>query len=139
MMVTATATYTPRNASGQFVQSTINPAVRTAVEESAAAIAEEARAIVPVDTGELQNSIVYTLEDVGKVVVGTVVAAADHAAYVEFGTGVRGAASPGSGPYPYSPTWPGMPAQPYMRPAMDTVRARIKAFFASSISVALRK
>jgi hypothetical protein len=44
-----------------------------------------------------------------------------HAAYVEFGTGQRGAAG---GRYPggYDGEWPGMSAQPYMYPAAQTMR-----------------
>lgn len=44
-----------------------------------------------------------------------------HAAYVEFGTGQRGAAS---GRYPggYDGDWPGMSAQPYMYPAAQTMK-----------------
>lgn len=46
----------------------------------------------------------------------------EYAAYVEFGTGQRGAASAGAGDGPYNPSWPGMVAQPYMRPALDENR-----------------
>jgi hypothetical protein len=57
-------------------------------------------------------------------------ATSPHAAYVEFGTGQRGAASAGAGNGPYSETWPGMPAQPYLRPALDTARPAILGAFA---------
>jgi hypothetical protein len=51
---------------------------------------------------------------------------------VEFGTGRRGASSAGAGPYSYDPNWPGMVAQPYMRPALDTARPQILAAFAEA-------
>lgn len=108
------------------------PRLAKAIEQSQAVVADEARAIVPVDTGELQSSIgTGPVELVGSTVSGTVEATAGHAAYVEFGTGQRGAASAGAGAGPYSPSWPGMPAQPYMRPALDTARPAILGAFAA--------
>jgi len=44
-----------------------------------------------------------------------------HAAYVEFGTGVRGAAT-GAYDGGYDADWPGMVAQPYMFPAAQMMR-----------------
>ena len=48
-----------------------------------------------------------------------------HAAYVEFGTGRRGAASGGVSPARggYDPDWPGMSAQPYLYPMAQRMRA----------------
>ena len=50
-----------------------------------------------------------------------------HAAYVEFGTGRRGADSPSPPKAPgaggYDPGWPGMSARPYLYPAAQMVRA----------------
>ncbi len=102
------------------------PRLVAAVTEGCEAVSAEAQALCPVDTGELQASIhVASVELVGTVVTGSVVADAPHAAYVEFGTGIRGSESPGAGAGPYSPTWPGMPAQPYMRPALDSSHGAI--------------
>ena len=109
----------------------IVPALVEAVTDGCTAVVGEAQAIVPVDTGELKDSIhTASVELVGNAVRGNVVADAPHAGFVEFGTGQRGAASPGAGPYPYSPSWPGQMAQPYMRPALDTARPAITAAFA---------
>lgn len=129
MSIIATGRYTPRGDAGQFVKAKIVPGIMDAVRASVAAIAEEARAIVPVDTGELRDSIDSRVDDTGTSVYGSVFATAPHAGYVEFGTGVRGMESPGAGPYPYNPKWPGMPAQPYLRPAQDTCRPQIKSAF----------
>ncbi len=102
------------------------PRLVAAVTEGCEAVTIEAKALCPVDTGELQASIhVASVELVGTVVTGSVVADAPHAAYVEFGTGIRGSESPGAGAGPYSPTWPGMPAQPYLRPALDSSHGAI--------------
>jgi HK97 gp10 family phage protein len=107
------------------------PVVVAAVTESAEAVAAEAQTIVPVDTGELRDSIAAgPVALIGTTVQGSVEATAPYAAYVEFGTGQRGEASAGAGPGPYSPDWPGMPAQPYMRPALDTARPAILEAFA---------
>lgn len=51
-----------------------------------------------------------------------------HAAYVEFGTGRRGAGSPAPPKMPgaggYDPDWAGMRAQPYLYPAAQIARGR---------------
>lgn len=139
--LTATARWTPRGDLGRFVESVISPAAFTAVQQSVEMVVEEAKAICPVDTGELRDSISGKVEETGKSAVGTIVAAAPHAGYVEYGTGVRGANSPGvePGPYPYDPSWPGMVARPFMRPALDATRQTIKEQMAASISLALKK
>lgn len=107
------------------------PRIVNAIEESQEAVVSEAQTICPVDTGELVASIATgPIEVKGTVVTGTVEATAPYAAYVEWGTGIRGAASLGAGPGPYSPSWPGMASQPYMRPALDTAQPAIRAAFA---------
>lgn len=122
----------------------IAPRAIAAVTEICEAVAAEARAICPVDTGELQSSIdVESVALTGTKVEGSVSATAPHAGFVEYGTGLRGA-----GTYPYDlPTtgvpftgawqydfrgrgWQGMAARPYMRPALDTVRPMIPDAFA---------
>ncbi len=103
-------------------------------------IVQEAKDLCPVDTGFLRDSIAASEPDeTGKTVVGAVVASAPYSSFVEFGTGIRGAASPGAGKGPYSPTWPGQPAQPYLRPALDSTRTVVKEAFAGSLSVELKK
>ncbi len=136
--IRATATATPRGSSGQFIQSRITPAIRAAVQAATQLVLEEAQSIVPVDTGELRDSGRMDVRDGDKTVIGTVEFTADHSAYVEWGTGIAGASSAGAGKGPYSPTWPGMVAQPYLRPALDTARSAIKEVFASQISAAMK-
>ena len=117
MNIRASSTFKPGNLSA--FEAALVPRIIAAVGKGTDVVANEARAICPVDTGELQASIGATVAWVGQQVTGAVAATAKHAAYVEFGTGVKGSGSPGAGPYPYDPEWPGMPAQPYMRPALD--------------------
>lgn len=137
--INATATYRPRTTSGQFIAAKITPAVHASVVAASQLIVQEAQAICPVDTGALRDSIAATVTDGETTVVGKITAGMSYAGYVEYGTGVRGAASPGAGPYPYDPKWPGQAAQPYMRPALDTTRDAVKAIFASEIAIGLRK
>ena len=99
------------------------------MQESVTLVQQEAQAIVPVDTGELKASIQTSVEWSGTTVEGEVFADSPHAGFIEFGTGQRGAASPGAGPYPYSPGWPGMPAQPFMRNSLDSSKRAILGIF----------
>lgn len=128
-IIEATAVFTPRDA-GEFVRSVFVPRLESAVRAACERVSQEAKAIVPVDTGALRDSIaVVEPVDSGSAVEGKVEATMHYAPYVEFGTGERGASSPGAGPGPYTPGWPGMPAQPYLRPALDTARdAVLKEF-----------
>jgi HK97 gp10 family phage protein len=137
MILTATARYTPRSSAGQFIASKITPAVRAAVAAASQTVVEEAKAICPVDTGALRDSIDSVVEDKGKTVVGTIYANVPYAGYVEYGTGRRGAESPGAGPYEYSLGHPGQVAQPYLRPALDTTREAVKEVFASQVALGM--
>ena len=136
--IRATATSTFRSNTGQFIAGTITPAVRAGVEAFANLVLQEAQAIVPVDTGELRDSGSVVVDEGDKRVVAHVVFSANHAGFVEFGTGRRGAESAGAGPYSYSPTWPGMASQPYLRPALDTAREAGKALFASQVAAEMK-
>lgn len=72
--------------------------VKPGVHDAAEAVADDARAHCPVDTGELLDSIeVVDTDDGSQVIVGT-----DHWIYPEFGT-------------------VNMAAEPFMRPAIDDV------------------
>ena len=136
-MISATATFRPRNDAGRFVQARISPAVTASVQAACELIQDTAKNYAPVDTGALRESIVVDVKETGSTVKGTVSVGVPYAAYVEFGTGRRGESSPGAGEGPYDPNWAGMPAQPYMRPAVDESREPIKDLFKSNLSVAV--
>jgi hypothetical protein len=139
----ATSTFNPRDTSRAM--QAIVPRIVNAIEESQAAVVDEAQMICPVgETGELVGSIhPGPISLIGTVVSGTVVADSGHAGFVEFGTGLRGV---GTYPYPLPETgvpftgswvydykkqnWIGHEAQPFMRPGLDTARPRIIAAFA---------
>lgn len=72
------------------------------VKKTAFDLEAHAKAVVPVDTGNLKNSIETTIESGG--LTATVTAGAEYGIYVEYGTARGG------------------PAQPYMTPAAELVR-----------------
>ena len=127
MNIRATSNFKPGNLAA--FEAKLVPRIIAAVGKGTDVVANEARVLVPVDTGELRSTIGASVVWAGYQITGFVQATAKHAAFVEFGTGQRGAASAGAGPYPYSPTWKGMPAQPFMRPAIDqSHEAIVQAF-----------
>jgi HK97 gp10 family phage protein len=131
-LITATATFTPGASPREAIDVAVLVRLFASVRRAQRVVVDHAQAIVAVKTGELRSTI-QALEpnDNGREIVGEVVATAPYAGYVEFGTGARGAASPGAGPFNYTLSWPGMPAQPYMRPALDSGRAEALAEFQS--------
>ncbi len=128
--IRATAQFTPRNDIGRFIAERITPAVRQATMDAGQIVLAEAQEIVPVDTGALRNSGQVTLRETDSSIIADVAFTEPYAAYVEFGTGIRGSQSPGAGSYPYNPAWPGMAAQPYLRPALDTARPEMLGEYA---------
>ena len=120
--------------------------IQPIIEDATARVRDEARMRVPVDTGELQNSIDYDIEETDKGYVGKVFSNKKHAIYVELGTGPKGEAnhigiSPQIKPI-YSPSgWvyydedkqkfiftKGQPARPFMYPALHDNRNKISKF-----------
>ena len=134
----ATAVFTPRGAGGQFAKVVLTPAAVEGVNAALQIIYDRSQELVAVDTGELKASgRVNEAQATELSVSGSVEYTAGHAAYVEFGTGVRGAASPGAGAGPYNPAWPGMAAQPYVRPAMDESHDQVKQAISTTLRSAL--
>ena len=135
MGLSARAQFAPRGDLGRFVAARVTPGVVASVTAACTMIQQAAQGYCPVDTGALRESIAVSVEESGSTVVGKVSTDVEYAAYVEYGTGMRGMESAGAGEGPYNPNWPGMPAQPYMRPALDEARGAIKEIFASNISL----
>jgi HK97 gp10 family phage protein len=138
MSIWATATWTPRGDLGRFTGVLISPIALETVQQAGEMIQTSARRLCPAATGALRDSIFVEVQQLDKTVRASVGPTMPYAGYVEFGTGIRGASSPGAGLGPYSPTWPGMPAQPYMRPALDEQKENIKDLFRANISTAIR-
>jgi hypothetical protein len=133
-MIQASSTFTP----GPDLVPSLLAAVGAGVSAAATIVADEARAIVHVRSGDLRDSIeVQPPEVSGNMVSADVTAGTDHNFYVEYGTGRRGEASPGAGDGPYDQNWAGMEALPYMRPPLDTRRDDIFNAMATAVSDAL--
>ena len=114
----------------------------------------QAKALAPVDTGNLAGSIHPKVITMDKMVIGKVFTNVSYAPYVEFGTG-----SKGSGTYPnkdidlsyrntpwvYTPdggetfyTTEGQVAQPFMYPALKQNEKKIKAMFKGAFHTDLK-
>lgn len=131
------ATFT-LNFDASAIGTRVAEAAATGVGRGAVVIQEEAQATVAVRTGDLRDSIQAQPPVVsGSVVSAEVTAGTDHAFFVEYGTGRRGAASAGAGDVSYNEDWPGMAAQPYMRPALDTRRQDVFDAIAEEVAGAL--
>jgi hypothetical protein len=127
----------PSFKAGNFaaLEAKLVPVLVSAAGKAAQAAFVISQSLVHVRSGELKASGVQPcpVEWVGQKVTGYVSYTAKHAAYNEFGTGRRGEASPGAGPYPYNPNWPGMAAIPFIRPALDAARPQILAAFKAAL------
>lgn len=103
----------------------------------------QAKALSPVDTGNLAGSIRMEVKKKDKELEGRVYTNVQYAPYVEFGTGIKG-----NGSYPYDikglkltyhESWGGMPAQPYMYPALKENEKYIKDLFKDAVKSNLAK
>lgn len=135
----ATASFTPGMSPRAILDVVVLVKLFAGVKKAQRVVVGHARDLVSVDSGELQQSI-EALEpyDTMQEIVGEVVASAGHAAFVEFGTGLRGVGTypfplpkdgvpfTGSWVYDYKKqNWIGMPARPFMRPSLDLSRAEV--------------
>jgi len=97
----------------------IKESSRKGLERGAKKIQKNAKLLAPVDTGQLRNSIKTKSEVTQDGAKAQVYTNVEHAPYVEFGTGQRGAESNIDRPegISYRADWKGQAAQPYMTPA----------------------
>jgi HK97 gp10 family phage protein len=126
-MLTVFSQFAPRSDIGRFASVVMSPRVLLAVQESCELVQKTAQEYCPVDTGALQASITIDPPVEGDAsVTGAVGPHMAYASYQEYGTGMRGDPS---APYSHVEGWPGIPAHPFMRPAMDEARGQIKDIF----------
>lgn len=126
-MLSITSQFAPRSGIGQFAKVVMSPRCVAAVQESCELVQTLAQGYAPVDTGALRDSITIDPPVEGDAsVTGTVSPHVFYASYLEYGTGKRGDPS---APYAHVETWPGIAARPYMRPALDESRGKIKDIF----------
>jgi HK97 gp10 family phage protein len=134
-----------------------NLELRGTMNEATKLVHGQAKALAPVDTGDLAGSIHMQVKDTGKALEGRVYTNKEYAAYVEFGTGVKG-----NGTYPYQVEglsltyrdkgWAyydedkgewiytkGQEAQPYMYPALKENERTIKRMFKDGVHTKLKQ
>lgn len=115
--------------------------IKQAIQTSALLVERDAKINAPVDTVTLRNSITHTLanEENGLVLSAKVGAQVFYGDFQEFGTGQRGAASGVITPsdYEYGSSR-GIPAQPFLAPALLSNRARIQRLIGNAIADAIR-
>jgi hypothetical protein len=143
MNLRASSTFRPVDLSRAM--QAIVPALVEAVRDSCNIVTDEAQMLAAFQTGDLISKI-HTggINTRGTAVEGSVVSDSEHAGFVEFGTGLRGMGTyPGELPqtgvpitgswiYDYKKqNWIGMPAQPYLRPALDNSGTAILGAFAA--------
>jgi len=97
----------------------VKASTKKGLHRGAKKIQKNAKLLCPTDTGQLKNSIKTSAEETEDGAIAKVYTNSDHAAYVEFGTGVRGASSHIDRPegIHYNSRYMGQKAQPYMSPA----------------------
>ncbi|MET1173776.1 HK97-gp10 family putative phage morphogenesis protein [Paenibacillus amylolyticus] len=118
-------------------------AFKKGIHKATIKVQGDAKALAPSDTGQLRNSIkAQVTEDRGKI-IGEISTNLEYSAYVEFGTGQRGQASPAppkyDGDLSYRQDWKGMPAQPYLYPAAAQNREVVKHIVAEELRNELRR
>ncbi len=120
------------------------PAAMKGVWKAAKAVEKDARKLSPPPVSHTLIKSIRASKPVinGDAVEATVEAGAEHAVYVEYGTGVRGAGSTlpeGMPPATYRTDWTGQVAQPFMYPAMKQNEQKTKATIANEIRKAVEK
>ncbi len=113
----------------QKLPESVERAIADGINKAAGIVEGSAKRLCPVDTGNLRGSIHImkhaTPGKEAKAVVGTNV---EYAPYVEFGTGVRGAATNENSnvAVSYAQDWAGQAAQPFLAPALRSNKDRIE-------------
>ncbi|HAT4312904.1 TPA: hypothetical protein I9097_000135 [Clostridium perfringens] len=105
-------------------------AVKKSMQKNILLVKNEAKMLCPVAEnkgGDLRDSISkQTVVRKGSI-KGIVYTNSDHAAYVEFGTGIRGQSSNSNTEVnvTYKQDWSGMEAQPYLYPALKNNKDKV--------------
>lgn len=133
-----------------------NPDLQDAMNQATALVHTQAKALAPVEKGQLAGSIHMQVDKSPSRLQGRVYTNVEYAPYVEFGTGVKG-----NGTYPYAikglgltyrdkgwvyqdedtGEWvytKGQKAQPYLYPALKEKEKIIKQLFQNSVKTALK-
>ena len=111
--------------------------IKQAVQTAALLVERDAKINAPVDTGILRNSISHQISSDG--MSAQVGASVDYADFQEYGTGQRGASSGVIAPreYEYGSSR-GIPARPFLGPALLKNRDKIQRLIGNAIKQALQ-
>lgn len=127
------------------------------MNKATALVHGQAKALAPVDKGQLAGSIHMQVKETETAIQGRVYTNVEYAPYVEFGTGIKG-----NGTYPYNVEglsleyrdkgWAyfdedtgewvytkGQEAQPYMYPALKENEKTIKQMFKNGVKTKLKQ
>ena len=116
-------------------------AVKKSMQRNILLVKNEAKMLCPVKDGDLRKSISkQTVIRKGKI-RGIVYTNSDHAAYVEFGTGIRGQSSNSNAEVnvTYKQDWSGMEAQPYLYPALKNNKDKVLNEIEKDVRKAIRE
>ena len=105
----------------QKLPENVERSIADGINKAAGIVEGRAKKKCPVDTGNLRGSIhIMRRATAGKEMSATVGTNVEYAPFVEFGTGVRGAATNENTKVAvsYAPDWAGQSAQPYLMPAL---------------------
>lgn len=136
-----------------------NQAIRQGIEKGTKRVQRTAKQLCPVDEGTLRNSIVTEVAEKNEVIVGAVKTNLEYAPYVEFGTGQKGQSGEAfrssahsvkdahfgkdvlkyPGELNYRQDWKGMPAQPFLYPALKHNEEAVKGDVAKELLKEIRK
>lgn len=113
------------------------------IGKSMTVIEGDAKDLCPVDRGELRDSIHSDTKKRSGEIKGTCGTNKEYAAYQEFGTGQRGAESPSPPKAPigagYREDWSGIPAQPYLYPALIQNKDTVKELCTEELNQEIRR
>lgn len=109
-------------------------ALTRGIRKATARVQASAKKLAPVDTGRLRGSITSRIEKNGNSISGAVGTVVEYASYVEFGTGQRGDQE-----VEHREDWEGMPPQPFLYPALELNREKIKEDIANELHKELLK
>lgn len=85
--------------------------VDVGMQKACTVVRNDAARICPVDTGRLRSSLAYEIETKGKEIIGRIGTNVEYSIFVEYGTSR-------------------MAAQPYLRPALEKNKGRIRRLLA---------
>lgn len=119
----------------------VETTVKKSMSKNIKLVQGEAKLLAPVDTGDLRKSIYRRTESNKSRVRGIVYTNSDHAAYMEFGTGQKGAETNTNTEVSvsYKEDWTGVPAQPYMYPALKNNKDQVIKNIKDDVKAAIRK